>query len=272
MNPTTLPGFPDPATAPIGTVNRQRVYKTPEGDFPSVTTILKVLGLGTEGLIRWSANIERAAVLEAAAEVVAGGFDGSPDSFLHLVEAKLGSSRQHQMQKDRAANIGTLTHQAVQRKLDIMLGKPVGPEPVLLEQSQLAVMAWEDWWKGSRLIPFKTEQPVWDRKLRYAGTIDCLAYDEHGDLGLLDLKTSKGIYDDQHLQVAGYWHAALNFADVRWARIVRIPKTLEDPLFKTAQPFEVRVLGDLYERQLTFGQLFEAFAAARLAYQHLMEK
>ena len=46
-------------------------YETPDGLKPRVTTILKVLGLGTEALIRWSADLERDAVLEAAGEVYA---------------------------------------------------------------------------------------------------------------------------------------------------------------------------------------------------------
>jgi hypothetical protein len=72
----------------------------------------------------------------------------------------------------------------------------------------------------------------------------------------VDLKTSRGIYDDYHLQVAAYVKAARNFADIQWGKIVRVPKVMTDPAF------EVKVLGDCYDRQLTEGQLLGAVKAA----------
>ena len=147
-----------------------------------------------------------------------------------------------------------------------MLGLTAGPEPVIRDEAMVAVMAWQDWWKGSGLRPFRCEQVVWDKGLMVAGTVDLLALDEGGRLGIVDYKTSKGIYDSHHIQVAAYAHMARNFAEIEWCQIVRIPKSLDDPAF------EVKQLGVLYDRTLTEDQLMDVFRAAATVYRTLVEK
>src|SRR3990172_8331262 len=112
--------FPDPKTCQIAP-GRTRYYKTPDGNFPSVTTILKVLGLSTNALIAWSARVEREAILEACAEVYAEGTEGGPADFAAMVEARIGQAKQHQKILAQAGDIGTLIHQAVQHRLQEMM-------------------------------------------------------------------------------------------------------------------------------------------------------
>lgn len=262
MSLTTLPGFPDPSVAPI-IGGRSRRYRTPDGDFPSVTTILRVLGLGTEGLIAWSAREERKAVLEACGDVFSEGIEGGPGEFIAAVEERIGAARQHQKLLAKAAEVGTSIHQEIQRRTRKMLGLPTGIEPPLSDPALWAVMAWEDWLKNSGLRPVRCEQPVWDKEQRYAGTIDLLAYDAEGRLGIVDYKSSKGIYDDHHIQVAAYAHAAKNFAPIEWNTIVRVPKNTDDPSFET------RPLGKLYDRVLTEESLYRVFVGARMVYDEL---
>lgn len=268
----TVTGFPDISATQM-MAGRSRRYRTPDGEFPSVTTILKVLGLATEGLIKWSANEERKAVLEACAEVFAEGVDGGPAEFADAVEQRIGKARAHQKQLTKGAEVGSAIHQEIQRQTMMMLGGPVtmpGPMP---DAAQLAVMAWSDWLKDSGLRPFRAEQTVWDAELGYAGTIDLLAYDPNDDLILADYKSSKGIYDDFHLQVGAYLKAARNFAPVKRAIIVRFPKDLSDPIFKTAgPPIEVKELGQMYDRTLTEEQLYHAFTGAKMAWDMLIRK
>jgi hypothetical protein len=85
----------------------------------------------------------------------------------------------------------------------------------------------------------------------------------------MDLKSSKGIYLDQHLQLYAYLRAARRHADIRWAQIVRVPKKVDDPAF------EVRDLGHHIayggsERMLSEPELDRAFSGAVAAFDVLM--
>lgn len=266
MSSDEVMSLPTPESCPIVTVNRTRCYKTPIGHLPSVTTKLKVLGLGTNALVAWSANTERAAILEACAEVYAEGVDGGPADFAAAVEARIGHAKQHQKILTQAGEIGTSIHAAIQRRMAELMGQEVGPEPALSDQAQWAFMAFEDWWKASGLKPVRSEQPIYDETLRYAGTIDLIAEDPKLGLGIVDFKTSKYVYDEHHLQVAAYCHAARNWVDIRWAKIVRFPKNITDP------QFEIVELGQMYDRKLTELQLIEAFCAASAAWDILLAK
>ena len=249
-----------------GPVNiKGQKYLTPEGDFVRVTTALKAFGGSTEGLIKWSATEERKAVLEAAREVYAGDtVTNGPDEFAAAVEANLGQARSHQKQLAKAAEIGTSIHNAIEYRLKADIGQTVGQKPALSDQALWAFMAWEDWWNGAGLTPVRIEQPIWDPHVGFAGTIDLLAEGPDG-LELLDWKSSKGIYESHHMQVAAYGHAARRWAPIVRSRIVRVPKNVEDPLF------EVRELGEMYGgRKMTEEQLFRAFCSALDLYNLLM--
>lgn len=258
-------GWPGPIT--IANSRGAQRYKTPEGEFPRVTSILKVVGTGTEGLIKWSANEERKACLEAAGKIDRRqAASWSDREFVEEVEKRLGPARQHQRLVSKAADIGTAAHEMVAWTLRGEAGVPQGDKPEVSDKSEWAFMAWEDWWKGSGLKIVRVEQPVWDPELGYAGTIDAVV--EHPDrgLGVIDLKTSKGIYDTHHLQVAAYAHAARRWAPIQWAEIVRLPKNTDDPAF------EVRPLGKLYDRTVSESQLLESFKAALVLWRTLIEK
>jgi hypothetical protein len=260
---TSLPGFPDPRTIPI---IRHR-YRTPEGDFPRVTTVLKVLGLGTDALMRWAAEIEKKSAVMAAVDVYAEGKHGEgPAEFALAIEERLGSAKQHVVELAKAAEIGTATHEKVKWDMKQLLGVPAGPEPPCLDRSLWAWMAFDTWWKASGLKVLASEQPIYDTTLKVAGTLDIYAEDERGRPGIVDLKTSKYIYAEHHLQVAAYCHLARNFVPVEWAKIVRVPKKIDDP------EFEVVELGKLYDRTLTEEQLIDAFRAAMVAWKTLILK
>jgi hypothetical protein len=263
--------WPDPNSVTFCNAPGGRHYKSLDGSFtdplPGPTTALKVLGLSTNALIAWSANTERAAVLEAVGDVIcAGGIAGDgPQEFINAVEAKLGKARQHVKLVSKAADIGTAAHAAVQRMLRIELGQPVGPEQELPKESLWAFMAFQDYWKVSGLKAVRSEQPVWSVEVGFAGTVDIIAEDADGRIGVLDIKTSKGTYLDHHLQVAAYCHAARNWAPIEWGRIIRLPKNTSDP------EFEVVELGQLYGgRTMSEDQLFEAFKHALACWKVLM--
>jgi len=263
--PLDLQPWPNPADVPLVTVGGVRHYQTVDGTFPSVTTILKVLGLSTNALVAWSASREREAILEACADVYAEWDGGGPADFAGAVEARIGKAKQHQTLLAKAGEIGTSIHQTIQWKLRTMLHLPAGVRPALSDQAEVAVMAWEDWWAASKLKPLRIEQPLWDAEIGYAGTADLIAEGPDG-LELWDWKSGKGIYAEYHMQVAAYAHAARRWGWITKAGIVRLPKNLNDPAF------DCKEMGDMYDRQMTEEQLLAAFRAAKIAWDLLVRK
>lgn len=250
--------WPEPAAVPLFNKGRARYYRTPDGEFPSVTTALKVLGLGQEGLIAWSAREERKACLAAAADVFAEDqHDGSPADFLARVEDRIGVARQHQRQIAKAADIGSAIHQAINtylRKL-LSLSTPLFQDE-LEDAALVGFMSFEDWWKASGYTAVRTEQPVWSKALRAAGTADLIVSCPKRGPGLVDFKSSKGVYESMHVQVAAYADMARQWSEINWCEIVRFPKSLDDP------QFEVVPLGKLYGgRTASEAQLLDAFRA-----------
>ena len=243
-------------------------YHTPDGDFPRTTQVLKAIGTGTEGLIRWAATTEQAAVLEAAVqELATSGGSVIPDQFGASVKKRLGSVKAHQRQLMKAGDIGTEIHAAIQHYLNTELGQTDAPPPTLSHPAAIAFLSWKNWWEklGRRVV--KVEQPVWDPVLGYAGTIDCLTDSEHpGVLELWDWKSSAGVYDTHHIQAAAYIRAANRWGIVVPGGIVRLPKDTKGSL-----DVEVHVIGHLYDgRMLTIDELYDCFKAARLLWGNLV--
>lgn len=254
-----------PENVPIIQSGRSQKYRTPDGDKGRVTSILKVLGLGQEGIINWAAEIERSAAIMAATDVYAEGQHGEgPAEFAAAIEEKLGDSRKHVKELAKAGDIGTDAHLRVRWWLEKQLGIDK-PEPVMTDQRSLwASMAFEDWWGKSGLKVIRCEQVVWDQD--YAGTIDVIVECPRRGLGMLDLKTSKGVYESHHLQCAAYLQASRHWAPLGWAEIIRLPKKTDDP------NFEVVPLGKMYGRTLTEEQLMAAFAHTVALWKLLVAK
>jgi hypothetical protein len=244
-------------------------YETPDGLLPRVTTINRIVGDGTDALIRWSADTERAAVLAACGEVFATGECAGPPEFIAEVEAHLGTARQHVKKLAEAAEIGTSIHQMIQWTLRREIGEDAGQAPVLRDEAQWAFMAWQDWRSKQSWKVLRVEQPIWDAERGYAGTVDFIG-EEDGELIVDDWKSSKGIYSTHHLQLGAYCDAIEKRMrrKVKRARLVKTPKTIGDELI------QVRELGDMsYDytkngrryvggRRLTRPQLTAAFDAA----------
>lgn len=261
-----------PENVPIG----KDGYQTIDGTFPRTTAVLKVLGMSKEGLINWAATEERKAVLEAAKIVYANDAIGrgpletavimDEDEFISAVGSALGSVKAHAKQMNRAADIGTEIHQAIQSRVRAMIDQRIFVPTPLRDEVQWAVDHFEEWWTDTGLKAVRTEQAVWDKDLGYAGTIDLIAEHPRLGLGVVDFKTGKSVYDEAHIQVAAYMHAGSRWADLRWGQIVRLPKVVGDP------KFEMVPLGSCYKRHLDREQLMEVFRAALTIHKHMVAK
>lgn len=217
-----------------------RFYQIPgeSQPFPSVTHILTCIA--KPALIAWSANTERAAVTEAAADLYRdwSGQLVPPqmprESYVATLTAKLGAVKAHQKALAKAGDIGSEAHKLIEWTMRTALGADAGPKPTVSDPALWAFMAFEDWAKSVALKPVLIEQTVYSKQHRYAGTMDLLGRVK-GELMLIDFKTGKGIYPESHLQNAAYQTALLEMGYVRpvGGLIVRLPKIDTDPAFET---------------------------------------
>ena len=124
----------------------------------------------------------------------------------------------------KSAEEGTLVHEVVEA---ILLGKEPEIDPSILP----AVTAFRNFLERNNVqtAPEWVERRILHTDHRYAGTIDALALLD-GKFGVLDIKTSQGIYRDYNLQTAAYVEALKNdfqHLQTRWIlRIDQIQKCL----------------------------------------------
>lgn len=167
------------------------------GKFWSVTTILGILE--KPALVQWAANC---AVQHITDNIV--DFLTSPEETKRILdEAKLA----HRDIKDHAADIGTQTHEWIERWLsDRDISLPCD------DVVRGAVEAFTKWAESVNLNPIASEIRVFHPSFRYAGRFDLLATLKQGRQRkartyLIDIKTSSSIYDSMLYQLAAYEEA-----------------------------------------------------------------
>lgn len=226
--------------------SRTYVIEAPDGtrrEVPSVTTILGVIG--KPALINWAASEERAACVEAAADLY-DDLHGTPKLtrpvFITTMESRLGQVKAHKRATAKAMDIGSQVHGIIDHQLRQAMGQKVGPEPKLVDDALWAYMAWQDWALAAGIKPVFVEQQIWSFTHAYAGTMDLLAW-VHGHLTLIDFKTSKAVYPEYKLQVAAYIRAVneMGHGPVTRGAIVRLPKAQTDPAFEVVDIAEAEI-------------------------------
>ncbi len=150
-----------------------RLYKTPAGDFPSVTTVLSVAEDKT-WLTEWRNNV--------------------------------GDERADQIVNE-ACNIGTHLHKLFE---DLLTNKYT-PEPTTEEEKRALLMFNRSKAKLQRIVQevLYMEEPVYSSKFRIAGRFDLLCKSKQGKFVLLDYKNTRSTKkrEDIHsyqLQLAFY--------------------------------------------------------------------
>ncbi len=118
---------------------------------------------------------------------------------LYRFYAELDSYKQGEEIKKKSADEGTRVHEAAEA---IFMGRP----PVIAADIAPAVKAFEEFIKerNVQVDPEYVEKRIVNYTERYAGTNDAVALID-GKLGILDLKTSAGIFRDYNLQLAAYF-------------------------------------------------------------------
>jgi hypothetical protein len=225
-----------------GTPNPARA----DGLYPSVTHINTAFP--KPALVPWAASEERKLVSAAAADLYAEQWTNEcPQlpraAYLVTLDAKVGRERGHAKALKKAGDIGTEAHKLVEWTMRRAVGAEAGPEPIVSEPARLAFMAFEDWARAVALKPILIERVVYSTRYGYAGTIDILAR-VCGVITEVSLKTGKQIYLEAHLQSAAYVTALAEMGYLSpqgGSLIIRLPKTLEDPIFDGNDPASVVV-------------------------------
>lgn len=150
---------------------RGRYYRVRGSEYPSVTTVLNVFDPKQEAIEAWkrrTPNFERV--------------------------------------RDRAAIRGTFAHHRILNRY-AMRPLPLPKVDMSLVDEELeaevetCVALWEQLDFDVGASPH-IEEPVWNARAGYAGTLDMLT-----DGTVVDLKTSKAAFDSHKLQIAAYWKA-----------------------------------------------------------------
>lgn len=240
---------------------RDRFYPIDGEDYVSVTTVTSCLSKG-EALMNWAGKLNRERVCEEAANLYASvcqsGAQMPPAWFRSSLWAQVERRTFHLEASKAAADIGTVAHARCEWVVQKRLGRSVGGDPIdacsLTDEDKdralWASLAFEDWVKDNHVEPVATELVVAHRQHRYAGTLDLLAR-VNGDVSVIDLKTSSGLYDEMKIQVAAYlnaYNAEMEMAGGFYsdqdtnshllatrAYLVRLPKKTTDPDFEAVE-------------------------------------
>jgi hypothetical protein len=102
-----------------------------------------------------------------------------------------------------ALNIGTVTHEWVEKAIRFHLGEGEEPKMPKQKEAQTAIKAFQSWLQENEVEWHGVEQKIYHRDYKYAGTVDAIAT-INGEYAVIDWKTSKRIYPEYHLQVSAY--------------------------------------------------------------------
>lgn len=180
-----------------------------------VTTALSVIN--KPALLQWAVN---EAINYLKNEFKAGqGYDE-----LELNNLLENAKKAHRVRKQTAADFGTLAHKWIEQYI-----KGENPEPPVNKNLRKATEVFIKWVKDNNVVFTHCEQPVYSRKYDYCGTVDFIC-EIDGKSFIGDLKTSKGIYSEYHMQLAAYRIALEEEHEKSYAGtlIVRIPKEEDD--------------------------------------------
>ena len=132
-------------------------------------------------------------------------------------------NRDYRETSDAAADVGTYVHQWIAAILHTQ-NPPFMPPSWTQEQVDLAGKATDGflaWQKRYGLVVIGSEISLVNEEHRYGGTIDHVEI--AGEPSLVDIKTSKEVYADHKLQLAGYSHLP-GMEDIKRLHLLRLGK------------------------------------------------
>jgi len=140
----------------------------------------------------------------------------------------LGNKNQdYRKVRDKAADIGTITHFAIECFFHGWEPDLSEFAPADIEKATIAFENFLSFWEEQGLTVLEPEVQLVSEKHLFGGTIDAPSVDKQGRVVMLDWKTSSGIYLSQKLQLAAYerlWNENRPDQRVQRRAVVRIGK------------------------------------------------
>ncbi|HSW65443.1 MAG TPA: hypothetical protein VLH56_19360 [Dissulfurispiraceae bacterium] len=161
---------------------------------PSVTKILGIIA--KPWLVPWALNEYEAGLLLAFKPGVA--YDE-----LQLRKIIAECKNIHKTKSRDAADLGTDTHDWIEQHIKSQLNQDMPPDMPINETMQLTCQAFLNWEARNKPQWLSSERYIYSANHQYVGTLDFEAIID-GYLVVGDIKTSKAIYDEYWLQLAGY--------------------------------------------------------------------
>ncbi len=188
---------------------------------PGATSVLSILN--KPALMYWSANCASDYWLD-------GVKPGKALDELEINALYEGAKKAHTQKKNDSATLGSFVHKFVEQHI-----KGENPEMPVNDQMRGSAKRFMSWVARHKVKFLSSEQPVFSKKYKYAGTADFICQID-GKLWLGDLKTSNALYPEYFAQVASYLVARVEeFPRERYhgAIIVRVGK--DDGDFELAE-------------------------------------
>ncbi|MCK9461622.1 MAG: PD-(D/E)XK nuclease family protein [Proteobacteria bacterium] len=158
---------------------------------------------------------------------------------LDVNEILYNAEKAHTEEKDLAGEMGTAIHKWVEDyiKTGEVPNMPSYPDDAEFEKKVIqGVNAFLTWVEENDVKFIASEKFVYSKDHDFVGTLDIVA-EIDGELYVLDLKTSNGVYDEMRLQVAAYLKADEEESGVkykgRW--ILRLSKETEEEYYEKAK-------------------------------------
>lgn len=206
-----------PALAVANSGYGGRGYKNPVTKdkliLPSITTVLKAEN--KPALIQWAVDQTAGYAVANATSLLTKSEDWG-FKFLRYFHKRVAPIEGEGVDlhsyyngvRDDAADAGTAIHEWIQADTVPELQYP--DTSLFGDHHWQMIEKWDAWRQGKEIIPHFTERTVWNEQVGYAGTFDGL-WEIDGVHTLMDIKTSRGLYDSTWMQLSALYNAPTLF-------------------------------------------------------------
>ena len=195
----TIIKYPDRSEIDLVFDEKDHKYKVGEDIVPSVTKIID--NIVPVYLTKWAAN-EGAAWFKRNAQ---RGWNLNDEEDVEKIVK--GIANAHIVISKTALDIGKVVHGYIEEVIEWSLGElnemPEMPED---EAAVNSIQAFGKWVRENDVEWVATEERIYSKKYKYAGTVDAVAMIDD-KFSVIDFKTSKQIYKSYKLQVYAYKQA-----------------------------------------------------------------
>ena len=195
----TIIKYPDRSEIDLVFDEKDHKYKVGDDIIPSVTKIID--NIVPVYLTKWAAN-EGAAWFKRNAQ---RGWNLNDEEDVEKIVR--GIANAHIVISKTALDIGKVVHGYIEEVIEWSLGElsdmPEMPED---EAAVNSIQAFGKWVRENDVEWVATEERIYSKKYKYAGTVDAVAMIDD-KFSVIDFKTSKQIYKSYKLQVYAYKQA-----------------------------------------------------------------